>query len=74
MLDFGLARELNNTYAVALAHSLAGSELVDSTISIAGTPGYLAPEQLNGRSASAATDQFAFAVTCCQAFFVAFES
>ncbi|TMR14382.1 serine/threonine-protein kinase, partial [Nonomuraea zeae] len=48
VIDFGIARVLD--------HSTTGSGLI-------GTPAYLAPEQLNGEPATAASDVFAWAAT-----------
>jgi Tol biopolymer transport system component len=52
VLDFGLAKLAEQT--------AEGATAVTQTAAIAGTPGYLAPEQLNGKSADARSDIFAF--------------
>ena len=52
--DFGLAR------ADATGHAIAGAAL--PATSLAGTPAYMAPEQLAGEVADARADQFAFCV------------
>ena len=56
VLDFGLAQ-----FDVAAEDLSSVSRLTDSG-TMAGTPPYMAPEQLLGRPTSARTDQFAFGV------------
>jgi hypothetical protein len=51
VLDFGLVRELNGTAAT-----------VTEDGSVAGTPAYMAPEQLRGNELSEASDWYAFGV------------
>ena len=53
IIDFGLAQ--------FVAEDLASGTRTESRL-IAGTPPYMAPEQLNGQPLSARTDQFAFGV------------
>lgn len=69
--DFGLARV--GDAADAPARTLRSPELADTAITttgaVAGTPAYMAPEQLEGRAVGARTDQFAFAVTLFEALF-----
>ncbi|MEM6295700.1 MAG: serine/threonine-protein kinase [Myxococcota bacterium] len=66
VVDFGLAHStteaLEQTSADAPAEETRGPTLTQ-TGPRSGTPDYMAPEQLRGRSADARTDQFAFAVT-----------
>jgi predicted Ser/Thr protein kinase len=52
VLDFGLAK--------LTERGKAGSAASTQTMAIAGTPGYLAPEQLEGKQADARSDIFAF--------------
>lgn len=69
VVDFGLARAA----MIPTVHpdDLAPDDLAPDDLApddqqrtrVAGTPGYMAPEQLRGRKASAATDQFAFCVS-----------
>jgi tetratricopeptide (TPR) repeat protein/predicted Ser/Thr protein kinase len=68
--DFGLARELQDeTGAAALLAEGTDTELslITRTGSLAGTPAYMAPEQLLGRQAGAAADQFSFCVSLFEA-------
>jgi tetratricopeptide (TPR) repeat protein/tRNA A-37 threonylcarbamoyl transferase component Bud32 len=55
--DFGLAR------AVPAEVTLDERGELERTRTLAGTPAYMAPEQLEGRRPDARADQFAFAVT-----------
>jgi serine/threonine protein kinase len=52
ILDFGLAKLSEK--------SRGGATAATQTMALAGTPGYLAPEQLNGKPADARSDIFAF--------------
>jgi len=61
--DFGLARE---TETAARVHSLAGAATPRS-ITLAGTPAYMAPEQLEGGHVDARSDQFSFCVALAEA-------
>jgi predicted Ser/Thr protein kinase len=53
VLDFGLARIINSPDAVSTTR-------ITQEGLVAGTPGYLAPEQLSGREADARSDLFVF--------------
>ena len=53
VLDFGLAKLTEPSNA-------SGATAVTQTASISGTPGYISPEQLNGKPADARSDIFAF--------------
>jgi tetratricopeptide (TPR) repeat protein len=64
--DFGLAALVGPTESAPLS---AESDPDDTVRADAGTPGYMAPEQFAGGTISAATDQFAFAVTAWEALF-----
>jgi tetratricopeptide (TPR) repeat protein len=59
VMDFGLARRL----ATRSGASFSRSE------QLAGTPAYMAPEQLSGSPIDARTDQFSFCVTLWEALF-----
>lgn len=56
IVDFGLAQ-----FDIAAQHLASGTRLTDHGL-MAGTPAYMAPEQLLGQSTSARTDQYAFGV------------
>jgi len=66
--DFGLARDLDEDSAAGAAVEDDGSgdgglSQITATGGLAGTPVYMAPEQLLGQSSSPATDQFSFCVS-----------
>lgn len=60
--DFGVAR------ASAVAVTLAGDDQSTQATNVAGTPLYMAPEQMMGRTATAASDVFSLAATLYEAF------
>jgi tetratricopeptide (TPR) repeat protein len=66
--DFGLARlaEAAGTPGESRGQAHAGEGLTRTGVA-AGTPAYMAPEQLSGAPASALTDQYAFCVTLWEA-------
>ena len=70
VVDFGLARAADSPNPSGLSPSgtemLLGSSVTDPQL-LVGTPRYMAPELLEGKAASQASDQFAFAVTLFEA-------
>ncbi|HEY8073353.1 MAG TPA: serine/threonine-protein kinase [Labilithrix sp.] len=68
VVDFGVAKPLSSAI-VANAETVAGVTAKSLTAQgqLVGTPAYLAPEQARGVEVSAATDQFALAVTAFEA-------
>jgi serine/threonine-protein kinase len=69
VVDFGVAKPLSAELAV-IAGTVAGtppSGTLTGPGQLVGTPAYLAPEQARGLDVSAATDQFALAVTAFEA-------
>ena len=67
--DFGLARESESWLADRPALEQSSTELYAPTRGLVGTPAYMAPELFEGRPASTASDQFAFAVALFVALF-----
>ena len=65
--DFGLARADEERRDVEETTALATT--LTQTGSVIGTPLYMAPEQLRGEAATAASDQFGFAVTAWEILF-----
>jgi len=69
VVDFGVAKPLSAELAV-IAGTVAGTPpgaTLTGPGQLVGTPAYLAPEQARGLDVSAATDQFALAVTAFEA-------
>ncbi len=64
--DFGLARVLD---APAEPSRESASPSLRTPSATQGTPAYMAPEQLEGGTLDARTDQFAFCVACWEALF-----
>jgi serine/threonine protein kinase len=60
VLDFGLAKSIWGPDQSPAASRGAGSEMVTLDGHIVGTPGYMSPEQANGREVGARTDIWAF--------------
>ncbi|EDM75979.1 serine/threonine kinase family protein [Plesiocystis pacifica SIR-1] len=74
VMDFGLARPSANTEPTndADVDSISGSSsvLTEATVGhIAGTPAYMAPEQLRADALTPAADQFAFCVSLWEALY-----
>jgi serine/threonine protein kinase len=67
--DFGLARESDSWLRDRQADDQASTELYAPTRGLVGTPAYMAPELFEGGLATAASDQFAFAVALFVALF-----
>ncbi len=68
--DFGLARASGDSLDLLQATSepsLLGSDVTHAG-ALLGTPAYMSPEQLTGRTADAKSDQFGFAVMMWEAF------
>jgi len=72
VLDFGLARGLGSPESVA-AHGDTPSPSLDATLTatgtVVGTPAYMSPEQLMGKVADTASDQFSFCVVLFEALY-----
>ena len=70
VLDFGLARAVNDAPASLAVHGRASVTIdVSGTGVRAGSPAYMAPEQHRGDATDAAADQFAFCVALHEALY-----
>lgn len=69
VVDFGVAKPVARELLATAAETVAGvtSASITAAGQLVGTPAYLAPEQAKGVEVSAATDQFALAVTAYEA-------
>jgi tetratricopeptide (TPR) repeat protein len=65
--DFGLARRVGHSGSTPTDGDLVVSDALTKTGALVGTPRYMAPEQLCGKSVDAAADQFAWCVTAFEA-------
>ena len=68
VVDFGLARNTRPSDAVPPADEHGTTTLTAPGVAV-GTPAYMAPEQLRGEEATAASDQFAFCVALWEALY-----
>jgi len=64
--DFGLARTLADLDEASHACGCSGGATVRVRLEgmVVGSPAYMSPEQQDGKTADARSDQFSFAVTC----------
>jgi tetratricopeptide (TPR) repeat protein/predicted Ser/Thr protein kinase len=72
VVDFGLARGRGSVDSVGVVAGLSFSNLDEALTeagTVMGTPAYMSPEQLAGRLATAASDQFAFCVALYEALY-----
>jgi tetratricopeptide (TPR) repeat protein len=69
LLDFGLARAGDGrTQPLVDSLDAGGSDSEEASL-LVGTPGYVAPEQIDGLPADARSDQFSFCVTLFEALY-----
>jgi len=71
LLDFGLAKPMPEATSVEVALSAMKTALTRPGARL-GTPGYMAPEQVLGKTVDARADVFAFCVTAYEALFGCF--
>jgi eukaryotic-like serine/threonine-protein kinase len=69
LLDFGLARAGDGRTPPPAGSPDGGRPDSDSSSLLVGTPGYVAPEQIDGLPADARSDQFSFCVTLFEALY-----
>jgi len=76
VVDFGLARLLNSEIGISVAGKREGSASMPALRTpvtaddvIAGTPGYMAPEQYSGGVVDSRSDQFSFCVAVYEALY-----
>ncbi len=76
VVDFGLARQSHTPMENRLARPMADAPMdvgfgspITRDGAVMGTPGYMAPEQLNGLTTDARSDQFAFSVALYEALY-----
>ena len=62
ILDFGLARQIQAVRPNTSSEAPTGALSLTETGSVAGTVGYMSPEQISGKEVDGRTDQFSFAV------------
>ena len=69
--DFGLARPATGASADAAVERTLDGQSTDRTVTgaVAGTPAYMAPEQVDARGVDARADQFAFCVSLYEALY-----
>ncbi len=66
ILDFGLARPIAEHPSMVQADTIVDEQKSPEMTQIAGTPGYMSPEQVQGIRSSAATDMWSFGLILCE--------